>query len=135
MNTPRNIIGIDRIQAREFSGLQRLGNSVVHISSTTAWKSTPIQVPAKLTISDKIEDGVRIYTAQLVFRTCEEMDECSRLAYRCKTADGKYYLIGTDDRPYTITTVSRPHPDNVTDSQLNEVTVNYSSNYKIPYIL
>lgn len=135
MNNHRNIIGIDRIPASELSGLQRLSTSIVQISSYTSWKSIPIQVPARLTISDKIEDGVRIHTAQLVFRTCEEMDECSRMAYRCKTADGKYYLIGTDDRPYTITTVSRQHPDNMTDSQLNEVTVNYSSNYRIPYIL
>ena len=54
--------------------------------------------------------------------------------YRCKAANGRYYLIGTNDRPYPISTVTQNHPDNMTDNQLDEVTVNYTSSNKIPYI-
>lgn len=134
MNRPRNIIAIDRVSAVDVIGLRRLTASSVELSSQTPWVSIPIKIPAKLTVSEKIEDGVRLYTAQLVFRTCEDTGERGRLVYRCRTADGRYFLIGTDARPYPITTVSKLHPDNMTDSQLDEVTVNFTSAYRIPYI-
>ena len=134
MNTPRNIIAIDRVSALAIVGLRRLSDSCVTVSALTPWVGIPIRVPARLTISDKIEDGVRLYTAQLVFRTCEEPGDRGRNVYRCKTADGRYYLIGTNERPYPISTLTMNHPDNMTDSQLNEVTVNYTSAVKIPYI-
>jgi hypothetical protein len=134
MNTPRNIIAIDRIQAGSIIGLRKIDESNVTVSSLTSWESIPIKVPARLTFSEKIEDGVRVYTAQLVFRTCEEPGDRRRMVYRCKTADGRYYLIGSNDRPYPVTTLTLNLPDNMTDSQLSEVTVNYTSAAKIPYI-
>ena len=134
MNTPRNIIAIDRIRAGAIIGIQKISDSHVSISSLTSWESIPIKVPARLTLSEKIEDGVRIYTAQLVFRTCEEPKDYRRMVYRCKTADGRFFLIGSNDRPYPVTTLTLNLPDNLTDSQLSEVTVNYSSASKIPYI-
>lgn len=134
MNTPRNIIAIDRVSAGAIVGLRRLSVSSVQVSALTPWESIPIKVPARLTISDKIEDGVRVYTAQLIFRTCKELDDRERKVYRCKAANGRYYLIGTNDRPYPISTVTQNHPDNMTDNQLDEVTVNYTSSNKIPYI-
>ena len=134
MNSPRNIIAIDRVSAGAIVGLRRLSASSLHVSSLTPWESIPIKVPARLTISEKIEDGVRIYTAQLVFRTCEEPGDRGRKVYRCKTADGRYYLIGSNERPYPVSTVTTNHPDNMTDNQLDEVTVSYTSSSKIPYI-
>ena len=134
MNSPKNVIGIDRLQSGSIVGLRKLSSTSVAISSSNSWKNIPIKVPARLTISDKVDDGVRLHTAQLVFRTCEEPQEIERMVYRCKTADGKYFLIGNNDRPYPVTTVNDNHPDNMTDSQLYEVTVNYTSAEKIPYI-
>lgn len=135
MNTPRNIIAIDRIQAGSIIGLHRIDESSVAVSPLTSWVSLPIKVPARLTVNEKIEDGVRLYTAQLVFRTCKEPDDMRRMVYRCKTADGKYLLIGSNDRPYPVSTLGINLPDNVTDSQLDEITVNYTSTAQIPYIL
>ncbi len=134
MNSPKNVIGIDRLQSGSIIGLRKLSMSCVSVSSVNSWESIPIKVPARLTISDKIDDGVRLYTAQLVFRTCEEPVDIERMVYRCKTADGRYYLIGNNDRPYPVTTVNDTHPDNMRDSQLYEVNVNYTSACKIPYI-
>ena len=135
MNSPKNVIGIDRLQSGSIVGLRKLSSSSVAISSSNSWKNIPIKVPARLTISDKVDDGVRLHNAQLVFRTCDEPQEIERMVYRCKTADGRYYLIGNNERPYPVTTVNDNHPDNMTDSQLYEVTVNYTSVGKIPYIL
>ena len=82
MNTPRNVIGIDRVKASMLIGFKHIGNDSVQLDAATRWQTLPIKVPAKLTISDKIEDGVRLHTAQLVFRTCEDPGDLGRWAYR-----------------------------------------------------
>lgn len=134
MNTVRNIIAVDCAEAGGIIGLRRVSRSSVAMSGLTPWKGIPIRVPAKLTVSDKIENGVRLYAAQLAFHTCEEPGERERKVYRCKMADGRYCLIGCNERPYPVTTVNDNHPDNMTDSQLYEVTVSYTSAAMIPSI-
>lgn len=134
MKTTRNVIAVDRIFPDMLLGYLRIGARSVQVSSTTPWVNIPIKVPAKLTVSDKVDDGIRMYSAQLMFRTCMEINDRVRVVYRCKTADGSYILIGSNTRPYPVTTVTEPHPDNMTDSQLNEVTVNYTSACPIPII-
>jgi hypothetical protein len=134
MNTPRNIISIDRLQAGQIIGLRRVSSTLVSMSAATPWQPVAIRVPARLTVSDKLEDGVRLYTAQLVFRTCQDTGERERYVYRCRTADGRYLLVGGNSRPYPVSNVTSVRPDNMTDSQLDEVAVSYVSTEKIPYI-
>ena len=135
MNTPRNIIAIDRVPVLSIFGYKQVSEGSVKVDISTPWQTLPIRVPARLTISNKIEDGVRLHTAQLVFRTCEDPGDMGRWAYRCHTADGKEILIGTPERPYPVGTVTRNHPDNMTDSQLDEVTVTWTSCHGIPFII
>lgn len=135
MNSLRNIIAIDRVSVSGLATVSRCSASSVKLANGTSWEEIPIQVPARLTMSDKIEDGVRQYTAQLVFKTCGDVGKRDRMVYRAKSADGYYFLIGTNDRPYPITTVNEPHPDNMNDSQLPEVTVTYTCSSMIPTII
>lgn len=135
MNRTRNVIAIDRVEAGTAIGLTKVSSTSVKVSDSTPWESIAIKIPARLTYSDKIEDGVRIYTTKLVFRTCDDMDERSRYIYKCKCADGQSFLIGTNGRPYPITTVSLSLADNMTDSQLAEVTVTYNSTEKLPHAM
>ena len=135
MNTPRNIIAIDRVRVAGLTGFKRMGRDSVQLDAATPWENLAIKVPARLTVSDKVEDGVRLFTAQLVFRTCEEPGELGRWAYRCRTADGRHILIGTSGRPYPVGTMTRSHPDNMTDSQLLEVSVSWTSEQPVPYIV
>jgi hypothetical protein len=135
MNSPRNVIAIDRVPVSSLSGFQRVGTGRVKLNGETPWQPISIKVPARLTVSEKIEDGVRLHTAQLVFRTCEDAGDLGRWAYRCRTADGKEILIGTPERPYPVGTVTKNHPDNMSDSQLDEVTVTWTSSLTIPIII
>ena len=135
MNSPRNVIAIDRTPVTSIVGFQRTGRKSVKIGDATPWQSLTIKVPARLTITDKIEDGIRLYTAQLVFKTCsEDSGDWDRRVFRCQAADGKQVLIGSDKRPYPVATVNDARPDNMTDSQLCEVTISYTSSSPIPYI-
>ena len=135
MNNVNNIISIDRIPVRMLLGSRRTGVNSVEIPESLPWQGIDIKIPARLTVSDKIEDGVRLHTAQLVFRTCEDINDLGRQAYRCHTADGQLILIGLPERPFPVSNFTRNHPDNMTDSQLNEVTVSWTTASEIPYII
>ncbi len=135
MNSQRNVIAIDRVSVSSLTGFIRVGTNSVKVSSDVSWHKLAIKVPARLTISDKVEDGVRLHTAQLVFRTCDEYDDGGRWAYRCHTADGRKYLIGCNSRPYPVATVTKNHPDNMTDNQLDEITVTWTTSQRIPVII
>lgn len=135
MNNVNNIISIDCIHVGLLLGFRRISVSSVEISESLRWRSIDIKIPARLTVSDKIEDGVRLHTAQLVFRTCEDIHDFGRWVYRCHTADGQSILIGSPERPYPVSNVTRNHPDNMTDSQLNEVSVSWVTPHEIPYII
>lgn len=135
MNTLRSIIAIDRIPVNSITGFIRVGSSEVRVGNDIPWESISIRVPARLTVSDKIEDGVRLHTAQLVFHACDWEGGSGRWAYRCHMADGSSILIGTPERPYPVTTSTENHPDNMTDSQLDEVAVSWTSPDEIPYII
>ena len=80
-----------------------LGNNTFDIPESYDWPVVKCQKPAKLEITDKIEDGVRFYTHKLTFRTCrEDLDMKDNYAYLVTTIEGKRYLIGNRERPYPI---------------------------------
>lgn len=135
MNIIRHIIAVDRVSACNIVDLRSVAVDRVTLSEATRWENLKIKVPARLTLSNKIDNGVRIYSAKLTFRTCEEFENLDRYVYRCKTTNGKFILIGSDERPYPITTTSEDHPENFSDSQLNEVSVSYNSKDRFPYII
>ncbi len=129
------ITAVDRIPVTSLQGMIRMSATNVSLPSGISWQSLKIKPHAQLTISDKVEDRATVFTAKLVFKTCEQFGDRGRWAYRCKLSNGRYRLIGSDERPYPIASVLENMPDNVTENQLNEVTVTWQSPSLIPYIL
>ena len=128
------IIKVERIPLANLTGITRLSKKEVRLPQNITWQPLAIKRHAQLSITDKQEDKNTIWTAKLTFKTCEELDDRERYAYRCKLTNGKYRLIGTDERPYPVTSVNESMPENVKDNQLNEVTVDWKSPFFIPYI-
>ena len=129
------ITAVDRIPVTSLVGMSRVSKTGVKLPYGINWQPLAIKPHAQLSISDKVEDKNTVWTVKLVFKTCEEFGDRGRWAYRCKLVDGSYRLIGTDERPYPVASVLENMPENVTDSQLNEVTVNWQSAHFIPYII
>lgn len=129
------ITAIDRIPVTSLVGMSRVSKTGVKLPYGSNWQPLAIKPHAQLSISDKVEDKNTVWTVKLVFKTCEEFGDRGRWAYRCKLVDGSYRLIGTDERPYPVASVLENMPENVTDNQLNEVTVNWQSAHFIPYII
>lgn len=134
MRRQKLVTHIERCHITQIGTVTRIGLSEANIIAGADWSEIEIKVPASLTITDKVEDNVPIYTATLTFETCEDMEDRDRYAWRVTLIDGTQMLIGTDERPYPVMTVSESHPDSVTDDQLNKVTVTYSSTMTIPVI-
>ena len=129
------ITAVDRIPVTSRVGMSRVSKTGVKLPYGINWQPIAIKPHAQLSISDKVEDKNTVWTVKLVFKTCEEFGDRGRWAYRCKLVDGSYRLIGTDERPYPVASVLENMPENVTDNQLNEVTVNWQSAHFIPYII
>ena len=125
---------VERIPVSSLSGMKRISKTQVRLPSGITWQPLHIKPHAQLTISDKPEDKNTVWTAKLVFKTCEEFGDRERYAYRVKFLNGSYRLIGSDERPYPIASVVENMPENVTENQLNEVTVSWQSPHFIPYI-
>ncbi|MBQ6203626.1 MAG: hypothetical protein IJK46_05975 [Prevotella sp.] len=128
------VTAVERTPVTSLQGMKFISKTEVRLPSGISWEPLEIKPHAQLSISDKKENQVTVWTAKLVFKTCREFGDRGRWAYRCKLQNGQYRLIGTDERPYPIATVLENMPESVTENQLNEVTVNWQSPYFIPHI-
>lgn len=126
---------MQRIPVSELPFDTLLGNLTFDIPESYDWPVVKCQKPAKLEITDKIEDGVRFYTHKLTFRTCsEDLDMKDNYAYLVTTIEGKRYLIGNKERPYSIINMSDVHPDSLGTSAMIEYTVLWGNTRKAPLI-
>jgi hypothetical protein len=130
----RIVTKVERTPVSGLQGMTRISSSEVRLPSGISWEPLKAKPHAQLSVSDRIEDKSVIWTAKLVFRTCDDVADGGRWAYRCRLSDGTYRLIGSDERPYPTATVLDSNPENVTENQLREVTVNWQSPHRVPYI-
>ena len=133
MNSLKNIIAVYKLKASELIGVKSMGMGLISVPSL-AWDRINIQTPARMSINTKVDGKNTLYTAQLTFRTCEELDDREHLVFMVQLANGKWMVLGTQKRPYCVVQVQQTMPDNMSDSQLNEVTVTLTSPQRIPYI-
>jgi len=89
-------------------------------------------VPAKLSINNKVVDKNVLWEYKLDFRSCQDLQIDGHWAYVLKLANGKWLTLGTKDRPYPVTVSSKLFPDNLSDSQLWEVSVSWSNKAQAP---
>lgn len=125
---------IERTPVANLQGMIRVSKTEVRLPLAIDWQPIEIRPHAQLVINDKLEDKNRVWTAKLVFKTCEEFSDLSRWAYRCHLSNGQARLIGAYERPYPIATVQESMPESVTENQLNEVTVSWQTPHFVPSI-
>ena len=134
MKRIRIVTAVDRTSVTNLRGMTRVSKTEVRLPSDISWQPLEIKPHAQLSISDKVEDKNTVWTAKLVLKTCQELEDRSHWAFRCRLSDGQYLLLGTDERPYPVISVQESLHENVTENQLDEVTVNWQSTHFIPRI-
>lgn len=134
MKNSRKVIAVAVAVCSELGTLTRTGVNKVHLDGDP-FRKIEIKVPASLEISSKKEDKADIYSAKLVFITCQDrFDTVSHQAFKARLADGTSVLIGGPERPFTVVSTQRSLTTGNSDSQLLEVTVAYSSPDEIPFL-
>ena len=124
-----------RTPASNLNGMTRMSKSEVSLPSGIEWEELDIKPHAQLVVSDKQEGKNTVWNAKLAFKTCLDTVDREKYAYLCVLTNGQCRLIGTDERPFPVVTVQESMPENVTDNQLNEVTVNWQSPRFIPSVM
>lgn len=135
MKQIRIVTKVERTPVRNLAGMTRISETEVRLPSEISWEPISIKPHAQLSIVDKQEDNNTVWDARLVFKTCDGFGSRKRWAYRCLLSNGQYRLIGSDDRPYPVTSLSETMPENVTENQLTEVTVSWKSSWFIAVIV
>ena len=116
----RNVIAVHRLPCVAIKNLSAAAAADLILDSGT---NLNILVPAKLSYNNKVVDKNMLWETKLVFRTCQEPTDNEHYAYRLTLADGQVIVLGSGERPYPVTTTAVNISDNMSDSQLTEVTV------------
>ena len=116
----RNVIAVHRLPCVAIKNLSAAEAAELILDSGT---NLNILVPAKLSYNNKVVDKNMLWETKLVFRTCQEPTDNEHYAYRLTLADGQVIVLGSGERPYPVTTAAVNISDNMSDSQLTEVTV------------
>lgn len=128
------ITAVERTPVESLIGMVRISKTSVRLPNGVSWLPVKIKPHAQLTISDKVEDKNTVWSAKLILKTCEDLVDNDRFAYRCRLQDGSYRLIGSAERPYPIASMGETMPEAITENQLNEVTISWQSCCFIPLI-
>ena len=116
----RNVIAVHRLPCVAIKNLSAAEAADLILDSGT---NLNILVPAKLSYNNKVVDKNMLWETKLVFRTCQDPTDNEHYAYRLALADGQVIVLGSGERPYSVTTTAVNISDNMSDSQLTEVTV------------
>lgn len=107
-------------------------NQVINLST---FREFCIKQFAQLSITDKIDNGQRVFSAKLTFKTTEPfLNDIDRKVFYAVDMNNKCYVIGSNDRPYPVATQSDDHPEKGSDEQLLTVSVSYETFTPIIYI-
>lgn len=129
------ISDIQRIPVEKLPFIVMLVDKNFSLSDDLDWEKVTFKRPAKLEITEKVDDKVRTYTHKLTYGTCEEdIDTDTIYAYLVTDIDGRKRLLGIPSRPYPIVTVSEVHPDSYSTSTLNEVSVSWTATRRAPLV-
>lgn len=128
------VVKVERTPCSSLGNLLLTAADRVRIPSGIQWEEIPVRTHATLSISEKMEDNVPVYTATLKFFTCKDFSERKNFAYRVTLAGGNCRLVGTGNRPFAVMTLQETMPEKASDNSWNEVTITYSSPKMIPLI-
>ena len=129
------INSLDYTSCLNLNGMMRSGLTSVRLPDGIVWKNICIKTPAQLIVSEKYEDNVKIYTATLKVLTLDNFPTDGKYVFRIHLTDGNYLIMGSNDRPYPMVTKHKDFPYSIKDSQLDEVTIVYTSPLPIPHII
>ncbi len=131
-----NITKVECIEARYLAGINIVKNTGVLLNQWRQWQELPTVGLSSLVSDSKIVDKETIFTLKLTSELRDSFTVGGRhLCYRLTTATGGQFLMGTSDRPYTITNIQDNYPGEATEKSVTRLTAEYSNIYGLLAIL
>ena len=125
-----NITHVEFIEARYLAGINIVKNTGVLLRQWRNWQELPTVGLSSLVSDSKIVDKETIFTLKLTSELRDSFTVGGRhLCYRLTTATGGQFLMGTSDRPYTITNIQDNYPGEATEKSVTRLTAEYSNIY------
>lgn len=124
----QNIIKVEFIETRYLKNMVLLGNHEVSLQYWRNFIELCLVGLASVDVSQNVENGSRLTTIKLTAHTTDDFHvDHRRLAWRVTTVEGKQYLIGINEQPFPVTTVSDNFPDKATEQSGKIITVNWQT--------
>ncbi len=124
----QNIIKVEFIETRYLKNMVLLGNHAVSLQYWRNFIDLCLVGLASVDVSQNVENGSRLTTVKLTAHTTDDFHvDHRRLAWRVTTVDGKQYLIGINEQPFPVTTVSDNYPDKSTEPSGKIITVSWQT--------
>ena len=129
MNKVFSVVRVERCKA-SFVRMKQFDGQAI-LTSHQFEDIESMRVPAELSISEEIEDKEKVFTSELNFQCCHEIGHAGTWAYRITLADGTRYVMGSSERPFPITSMSRTMGA-VNSSQVPSYNILFKSNKPLP---
>ncbi|MCH3994133.1 MAG: hypothetical protein LKE54_03610 [Prevotella sp.] len=131
-----HIVKIEETKAQNLIDVEILGEHLCHFKTIVNFTEINKFGLAEVTEEDSRENNQRIWTTTIKYNTKNKKSSSERrMAYRLTTIDGTQFLVGTYDRPYTITKNSNPFPGKPTETTLRSVTITWKAPIGLMYII
>ncbi len=127
---------IEYTEARYLADLVVVKNTGVLLQKWRNFQTLPTIDFSSLTSETKIVDRETIFTLKLSAELPTNFSVAGRrLCYRLTTISGGQFLMGTNDKPYVITTVEDHYPANITKKSITKLSAEYSNIFGLLAIL
>lgn len=112
----QNIKKVEWIETRYLKDIVITPENKVLLSYWRNFQELPIVGLAQVSTAESIDNNSRLTTVSLTALSCSRLDVGDKhLAWRVTTVVGTEYLIGINEQPYPVTTISENYPDKATD--------------------
>lgn len=137
MKSIRIVKSVEYAYTTDIKALEHRGSRKVYIPSSVVWTPICVRNHPTLVSSSKFEDNNSIVTTTLKLLTPDypSFIRSRHMVFRVTLTDDRQYLVGINGRPYTQIVVTENCPEAITDNQLTEVNVTFTSGHLPPYII
>lgn len=131
-----NIVKVEYIEARYLADIVIVKNTGVLLQKWRNFQTLPTIALSSLTAETKVVDKETRFTLKLSSELCAGFSVDGRhLCFRLTTVSGGQFLMGTNEKPYTITTIQDNYPGVVTDKSVTKLSSEYSNIHGLLAIL
>lgn len=122
----KNIIKLQVIDARHLQWSNYLHTQrVVLFNVVNFFTNIPLIGHAQMSVTDKLDNNVRMFDIKINATTCDLIDLPIRPAFLITTLEGEELLIGSHEQPFPTTSNNSIYSSSPSTRSVNTLTISY----------